>query len=151
MKFSNTFSLKLGHEIMLCVWLWNINQSILLKRRSSCVTSRGIPPTAYPVRGMCCLRGNVVPFVLVLAGGRGTTCPDSGQDTWKGPGTRGWIPPSPCLPERTWHQRLRYLWRGTPTPQKGPGTRGWRRNLGPETGVPPVDRQTDTCRNITYP
>ena len=66
----------------------------------------------------------------------------------RGPGTRGLGTPSPppstplCQKgpgTRGWDQRLGYpllSW-------KGPGPRGWRRDVGPETGIPAVDRQKD--------
>ena len=47
-------------------------------------------------------------------------------------------------PERTWHQRLGY-----PLPSE----RTWDQTWDQKPGYPPphVDRQTDACKNITFP
>ena len=128
-------------------------QDIVHTGKSSCVTVGGIPPAAYPVRGMCCpgegeaggvapvlvlARGRGrggVPSILVLAGGRGVRggvpyvpslpLPPSGQDQDRG------TPFPPLHLERTWDQRL----------GKEPGTRGH--------GIPPCPLVTNKLKTLS--
>ena len=98
-------------------------RKIFCKTRKSCVTARGVPRVAYPVRGVCCSgeEGWGVPPVLVLAGERGIPLSWS----WLGDGypvlRSDWGSPSSPRPEPG---------QGVPLPLPG-------KDLGSETEVPP--------------
>ena len=107
----------------------------LKTRKSSCVTTRGIPPAAYPVCGMCS------PGV---GGGRRYPCPSPGRGGGghycSGPGwVKGYFCPGPG-----WSKRG-YL----PSPRKGPGTRDWR--LDQRSGSTPWERTVDQRPGVPLP
>ena len=138
----------MGVRLLACKITSLINNQLLnyhKTRKSSCVTARGVPPAAYPVRGWCVLlgrRGYPLFWSWSWSGGRGY--PELGyplplartrtgypfrQDQDRGTPSgqdqdRGLLPL-----ERTWDQGL----------QKGPGTRDW--DIPPPPPRPWTDRR----------
>ena len=114
----------------------NIKILLLLTRKSSCLTARGVSPAAHPVRGVCCPGGGGVPPARTRKGG--TTQQGLGEGVPPSPDQDRGYPPGREPGIRCWG-----------TPWKGPGTRGWTRDLGP-----PVDRhmpvKTLHSRRTTY-
>ena len=93
------------------------------------MTARGVPPETYPVRGMCCVRGE---------GEVGY--PDLRHD-WGSPSLRKNLGPETGAPP--------------PPPKKGPGTRGregnWNQRLGyPLPPTPVEDMKTLPSRRTSY-
>ena len=117
----------------------SFNQKVLLHDRKRHTTCRVTSTYSSVSKGrwgtLVSARGYPYPLRVTPAGWDwGTLGLGLGYPTrkYQGPKTRG----------KTWD------WG---TPKKGPGTRGQGKNMNWSTPPPPVDRQTDTCENITFP
>ena len=138
--------------------LWYRNNK-LLTRKSFCVNARGIPTAAYQVLHLLSCRGGGGTHLGYppIRPGRGVT-PSwvSPYQTWLGypPPQHGWGTPLARSgrggPEVVYAPAgMGYpLAGGTPPPPAGPGQGTFPGWTWPGT---PVDRQTDTCQNITFP
>ena len=106
-------------------------------KKVHCMTARNVPPAAYPVRGVWYRGGGggVAP-VLVLAEGPSVLGPDCGTTPLpplkKNLGPEDGVPPGKDL-----------------GPEAGEGT--WDQKLGYTPPPPLVGRQTEACKNITFP
>ena len=138
----------------------------LVTRKSSRVTAWSIPPAMYPVYGMCCLVGEGMRLW-------GTPCPGIWGEgyslSWSWSGGRGmrrreWVPRAVLAPDFGTTSSPPYpppeedlgLEADVPLPsdrkdldqEAGEGT--WVQRLGTSSFLW-TDRQTDICKNITFP